>query len=204
MNSYPALFDQMYREKRWGDGIKYPLSGPGSTILNSAPVLSWIRDLSPSSIVDIGCGDMTWMSNALLEHPFNYVGIDVSSLALSLAQQKVPNRAVFVHGDLTSRTFSVSADLIIVKDVLFHLTDDMVLAALAQLAKCRFRHLILNTDSHINEFPRGSVREMNRAHWCGANLEKSPFAQALLRCGNIIDRKTRPQHGEYLLISHHA
>lgn len=198
-----ALFDQIYQERVWDEGGTAPLSGKGSTVKNSLPVLEWIRKLQPSSVLDIGCGDLTWMNTAIQEHHFSYTGVDVSHQAIIHARKRLDEpslrAATFIRADFTQPAFRAHADLVIVKDVFFHLTDAQIVQALCNLARSTYRHLIVNTDDVSYSFVDGT-RRMNSAHWAMANLEKAPFGGSLGACGRIVERKPRPEHGEYLLI----
>src|SRR4051794_3921234 len=66
-------FEYMYRSGFWVQGKDCPLSGLGSTleathsIRNELPNL--LRDISTQSLLDVGCGDFTWMKEVDLPCP---------------------------------------------------------------------------------------------------------------------------------------
>lgn len=66
-----ALFDSIYHHGTWNtdaEGTNTPVSGPGSSA-DSGPVLAasvllqegQLSELGVTSVLDIGCGDMSWI-----------------------------------------------------------------------------------------------------------------------------------------------
>lgn len=79
-----------------------------------------IDQLDPSSIVDVGCGDLEIMRQ--IRHTASYIGVDISSVVVERNAQLMPT-ARFVHGEFTKLVNSdedLSADLVLCMDVLIH------------------------------------------------------------------------------------
>src|SRR5215212_9445109 len=75
-----------------------------------------------STVVELGCGPGT--DAAELSVGRRYVGIDLSSVQLSIAQRRVPH-ATFVLGDLTSMAFRPgSVDGVVAMYVLMHVPQE--------------------------------------------------------------------------------
>jgi cyclopropane fatty-acyl-phospholipid synthase-like methyltransferase len=75
-----------------------------------------------STVVELGCGPGT--DAAELSAGRRYVGVDLSSVQLSIAQQRVPH-ATFVVGDLTSMAFRPeSVDGVVAMYVLMHVPEE--------------------------------------------------------------------------------
>lgn len=190
-------FDEIYLNRRWGNGTTEPLSGRGSMAFNSIPVIQWILDIQPESICDIGCGDRQWITSQPDMHNLalrtRYVGIDVSQVVLdSVRFDGPPPLTPVILADASEPGFFVSADVVVCKDVMMHLSDGRVEQILTNFSQSRYQYLIVNTDAWVQH------REpMNSACWSPVNLENFP---ALAACGTIVSRAIRPEHGEYLLI----
>ena len=193
-------FDYIYENRKWqeGDG---PHSGPGSTIANSRPVMEALERVEPSSICDIGCGDLTFMRDYLENRRGHvaYTGIDISPVALKFARaQWIPN-TVFLTGDVTAPGFEAHADVIVIKDILFHLTNTQLVQALMALERSTYRYLITNTDHGVTD-----ARLLSKgALWARADLEGRVFGSYLAKLGTVVAREARPAHGEYLFIRAH-
>lgn len=187
-------FDEIYMQKRWGNGTTEPLSGRGSMPFNSIPMIEWVLDLGPSSICDIGCGDRAWIMSQTDMYSFalktKYVGIDVSSFVLDV--DSLSPLGPLILADASEPGFKADAELIVCKDVCMHLSDERVEQLLTNISRSHYRYLILNTDAWVDERP-----PMNSACWSPVNLERFPVLAA---CGTIVARAIRPEHGEYLLI----
>lgn len=109
------VFDDIYRTNRW-NGIE-SLSGPGSGSAATRDLVSSLVDLVAelgiTSVLDIGCGDGFWMPDLP-----GYRGCDVSVEAITRARARHPERTYTVGIPYTY------ADLVIVRDVIQHLSQD--------------------------------------------------------------------------------
>lgn len=198
-------FDRIYRNGVWSHGATAPASGPGSRPSNCLPVLWEIMSFIDSrrnrkvSILDIGCGDMSFMAPVLaspLGGWINYTGMDISKIALSMAYSNSPDGANLVKCDASAEDFSAIADLIIVKDICFHLENLQIKQLLLNLNRSHYRRLIINTDPGApNE------RVLNEYHWASVDLEGEYFGPLLAKLGHVAARHPRPEHGEYLVIT---
>jgi SAM-dependent methyltransferase len=191
------IFNSIYSEGKWqeGDG---PRSGPGSAIANSRPVLEFLEEANPSSVCDIGCGDLTFMRDYLEKKAgqISYTGIDISTEALKIARSPWIPGTVFLIGDVTEPGFEAHADVIVIKDALMHMWNLQLVWALKNLSRCTYNLLITNTDPGVSD-----ERDLNgSAHWAMADLEGPLFGPYLAKLGTIVAREPRPAHGSYIAI----
>jgi len=70
------------------------------------------------SIIDIGCGDLCWLDQELLEG-CSYVGLDISTVAIERAKAAYPSLRFAVH-DVTTQPVGVESDLVVSFDLLIH------------------------------------------------------------------------------------
>lgn len=197
-------FDRIYRDHVWGDGITVPLSGPGSMTANSLPLLWMLTTVTQSrprfSVADLGCGDLTFMRTVLdspLGERISYTGIDISDTALRLAQYnrwRLPN-AVLFQADITDPRFRVFTDVVVVKDVVFHMENLELRQLLENLRESHYSHLIVTTSPNAP-----MERVFDSFHYSPVDLESEYFLPYLKNTGDITSRMPRPDGGEYLMI----
>ena len=73
-------FTHVYKTNYW-DSIE-SLSGPGSQLKYTVNVLSIFKNIieanNISSILDLPCGDLNWMSDFIIDNPhLSYLGCDI-------------------------------------------------------------------------------------------------------------------------------
>lgn len=112
-----AVFGEIYRNNAWNAG-----SGLGSLEESTRPYRAFLQRFLKThgvkSVVDLGCGD--WQFARHIDwSDIDYVGVDVSDLALERARAAAPAGARFMLADAT-RDDLPRADLLIAKDVLQH------------------------------------------------------------------------------------
>ncbi|MTD46237.1 methyltransferase domain-containing protein [Conexibacter sp. W3-3-2] len=169
------LFSTIYREGVWTDAIPgMPRSGRGSLPEYSSGVRTWLEDAIAAgerSIADVGCGDLTWIEEipSLIDGSIDYLGIDIVPELVAELRSRGWGR--FLVGDLTASGFRVDADVVLCKDVLFHLTDSQIELALRNLAASRFRWLLLTSSDN----PDNSQRTFDRWNFAPVNLERPPY-----------------------------
>lgn len=145
------VFADIYESGDWAkaEGVKYH-SGPGSLPEITKGYENFVAatlnaDPSIHTLVDIGCGDFQVSSRILkrLERPVRYVGCDIAAnvIAYNSERHGVPGRIEF-------RVVNVAAeppphgDIVTIREVFQHLSNDTILAALANLRKT-FRRAII-------------------------------------------------------------
>jgi SAM-dependent methyltransferase len=100
-------------------------AGPGSrgyaACYKKALVKQVIIRYAVRSIVDIGCGDLCWLDQEILQGR-RYVGLDVSTVAIERAKAAYPSLQFAVF-DVTAQPVGFESDLVVGFDVLIHQTD---------------------------------------------------------------------------------
>lgn len=171
---------------------KESISGHGSELANTVSVRGclgkWFQQYNIKKVVDIPCGDANWQAAIPGFEAVEYHGFDISQKAVDVAKKKNGDHANMQFGqfDLTSDV-PPKADLIIVRDVLMHLTLDQGVQALKNAKASGTKWLGVTTwpdaDNSQQNFVPGS--------FFYNNVQKTPygFGQAKETCKNN-DRKT--------------
>jgi SAM-dependent methyltransferase len=169
---FSYIYEQeIWEERAYGCGNR----NRDEAVKNSAPYCKFIedflRDNQIQSVVDAGCGDWT------LLQPINwravrYLGVDIVKPVIEKNQTQFASPTCsFLHADITEADLP-SADLLICKDVLHHLTDNQVAALFKQFPKFKFCLVVTNTDptTHTSQ---------NKTIVCGGcrtlDITKAPF-----------------------------
>jgi hypothetical protein len=171
-SSSEDLFTNYYMENKWSDSES--VSGPGSTAAYTANIR---RELPPLfsrfqiiSMIDAPCGDYNWFRMIDRSGGPDYIGGDiVQALAESNAERYQDDRTRFVKFDVTKDQLP-DVDLWLCRDCLFHLSEDLVFAALRNFAKSNVKWLLTSTHPHAefnSDITTGSFRLIN--------LEKPPY-----------------------------
>ena len=171
MTSHEAVFSRIYRGGEWLTAESR--SGPGSELVRTAglrrelPLL--LAELGVEVLLDAGCGDFSWLSEADLPVR-EYIGVEVvPELAAELAGSYARTGRQFVHADVT-RDGLPHAHLVLCRDVLVHFPDDDIGKALAAFRRTGARWLLATTftDRVTNE-------PVELGGWRTLNLEAPPW-----------------------------
>jgi hypothetical protein len=176
-------FAGIYEQGIWTEGrADVPGSGAGSTLDATASLRArlpgLLTELGATSLLDVGCGDLHWMSQLVLPCP--YLGIDIVPAVI--------DRNITAYGS-ESRRFAVvnavsdplaAADVVLCREVIFHLSFADARALLRNLLSSGCRWIMLTTDSATRfnaDIESGGARILN--------LEMAPFrlgppAQAII------------------------
>jgi FkbM family methyltransferase len=168
--SHAQIFDFIYAADLWEGG-----SGAGSKPQATELYRAFLRDFMVKngirSVVDAGCGD--WQSSQLIDWSgIDYLGIDVSSVALTNTKRFSKEGVRFIEGD--ARTINLpEADLLILKDVLQHWSNADIMEIIPKLR--RFRYCLITNGAteqvraHVNrDMPAGGYRPID--------LSQPPFS----------------------------
>lgn len=96
-----SVFSRIYANQVWNNGdASVPLSGPGSALKNTTHIIEaldeFVRTRRIQSVVDLGCGDLTWMQNTAFfsQNRVRYTGIDIVRSVIQDHQKNHPNIVV--------------------------------------------------------------------------------------------------------------
>ena len=130
-----AKFSDIYSKNKWGGG-----SGSGSKFTaDNKWFLKQLRDTidthSIKTICDAGCGDWEVMKHMTWKEDERYVGTDIVKTEVEKLNQKyITKNTSFKQQDISSEIPS-GYDLVIIKDVIQHWNDDVVVGFLRELLK---------------------------------------------------------------------
>jgi SAM-dependent methyltransferase len=170
-NEMPSSeFEDIYETNAWGIG-----SGVGSLPLNNIEYMKFIQEFilrnKVASIVDLGCGD--WQFSRFMDWSgVKYTGIDVVSRLVE------ENRRQYGNDSVEFKLFSTvndvpSADLLLCKDLLQHLPNELIKDYLRRL-KPKFRYLLLTND----EWPTELNSDIPIGGWRPIRLDQAPFSES--------------------------
>jgi SAM-dependent methyltransferase len=164
-----ATFDKIYSHNRWGFGSGHG-SLPKVTEGYRRFVQDFIREHRVQTVVDFGCGD--WQISRLMDWAgVEYLGLDVAQSVIE------NNRATYggqnVRFELAPDHFNdvPTADLLIVKDVLQHLPDEMIHRFMAQVVR-RFRFALI---TNCIEPASARNRDIQAGEFRPLDMRAAPF-----------------------------
>jgi SAM-dependent methyltransferase len=168
-------FNKIYKEGTWGwNEYKEGWSGTGSTPERTNEyrkfLETFIKREKIKSIVDAGCGD--WYFARLVDwNGAQYLGVDVSSHIIKRVQKLHEKDNIrFIQSDITD--ILPGADLLIVKDVLQHLSNELVTKFIRNNLKPNKYRWVLITNDIIGENLNGNI---NSGDHRPIDLSKPPF-----------------------------
>src|SRR5688572_8499550 len=145
-----GTFNRIYAEGTWGrDASGRGVSGTGSTLAITQEYRAYIEDFirthGVTSVVDAGSGDWGF-SSAIDWGGASYLGVDIASdVVAAVRSRHETDKVRFQVGDITDEL--PPADLLISKDVLQHLSNDLVHKFVRNnLRPGRYKWVILTND----------------------------------------------------------
>lgn len=164
------VFTEIYRRNIWG--YQETASGGGSTLhyteglRETLPKL--IGDLNVRTLLDLPCGDFHWMSEVNLPIT-HYIGSDIVPRLVENARIRYgrPERE-FRTLDLCKDALP-QADLLLCRDCLMHLSEEMIFLALANIIRSDIKYLLITT------YPDGPNRSIRIGDWFPINLCAAPY-----------------------------
>jgi hypothetical protein len=165
-------FERIYSTNLWSD--QESRSGVGST-LDSTRVLRTelpiaLRQLEARVLLDVPCGDFTWMEHVDLSG-IEYIGGDIApSIVEKNQQQHAGESRRFAGLDLT-RDVLPDADVLLCRDCLVHLSYANIRAVLANIARSNIRFVLMTS------FPgRRDNYDVTDGDWRPLDLQAPPFS----------------------------
>jgi len=129
-------FDQIYKNKIWEcNGV---LSGAGSHPDSADDYINYLRQFKERKVLDLGCGDLSIYGGGIFFK--KYIGVDV----VDISKYKILPTNIIVSSIESFRYDLYDFDLILIKDVFQHLSNNHVLRLLNILLKLNVDMLITN------------------------------------------------------------
>ena len=134
-------FETIFAKNIWGHG-----SGEGSLAVHVRPYVRFLEDFLErrriESVVDLGCGDWQF-SSGVRWGGVRYRGYDIVPDLIAANRQRFESDTISFHEMDADFASLPPADLLIVKDVLQHWSDETILRFLPVLSRYRLA-LIIN------------------------------------------------------------
>jgi SAM-dependent methyltransferase len=162
-------FNRIYAEGTWGTNVAGKgTSGTGSTLEITREYRAYVEDFikkhSVKSVVDAGCGDWSF-SSAMDWGEASYLGVDIASDVIAAVRNKHEKGKIkFQVGDIADEL--PAAELLISKDVLQHLSNELVHKFIRNnLRKGKYKWVILTNDrgSENRDVASGGYRAIDLA-----------------------------------------
>lgn len=168
------VFTDIYKSNFWKDGES--ASGAGSNMQQTMVIRTVLPELFKrlhvKVLLDIPCGDFFWFSKMWKDMPgdMHYIGADI------VRDLVYKNRERYVHPELefqvmdATRTRLPHADLILCRDMLGHLSNVDVKAALKNFRASGSEYLLATTfpgRENVNDIKTGEWRPINLASLFG-------------------------------------
>lgn len=167
-------FAHIYSTRMWALGDPdNPGSGSGSSLTATAKLRTelpgLLKSIGTRTLLDVGCGDFTWMRTVDL-HAIDYVGADIVQSLIDENNVTYGGAGVrFICANAVSDELP-DADTVLIREVLFHLSFDDVSAVLRNVLSKSRRFLLITTDRH-NAFNA----DITSGDWRLLNFEAAPF-----------------------------
>ncbi len=190
-------FTAIYRENIWGNTES--LSGFGSSLDATSVVVeelsNFIKAKDVTSIVDAPCGDCNWISTYDF---FNcdYIGIDIVDELIESNRSRFKSpRVSFINQDLTKNFTFPKVDLILMRDLLVHLSFDDANVVLKKVLNSKPKYFAVTSFDEVEEnsdlaYPERSTE----ISWRPLNMSREPFN--LIQPIHKINEKCRETDGK--------
>lgn len=173
------VFEKIYSSNSWKDSYGTS-SGPGSAIECSYEYIIFLQNYVKQnriiSILDLGCGDFNLMRHFNFEN-VEYLGLDIVTNVIDYNKKYYSkNNVKFNESNIITFSTSNVYDLVILKEVLQHLSNDNIIKLLNNITYAK-KILIVNDIAEENvDCINGGYRPIN--------LNKHPFN---LKCNTIFE-----------------
>lgn len=158
-------FNYIYKKNIWGSNES--ISGPGSEIRNTIAIRRQIPKIlykyKIKKILDLPCGDFHWFKEIDLK--INYLGADIVDSIINENNLKYSNDFIsFKKLDITSDPINDKFDLILIRDLFIHFSNNDIFRSLNNIKESRSKYILTTNynDPETNKnIVSGSFREIN-------------------------------------------
>lgn len=181
-------FSKLYKNGGWDQG-KGGGSGKGSTLKGTSEIrphiVEMIQLLNVTTVLDAPCGGMVWMPHVLEElenksHVVYYTGADIVPEVVERVKNEFSNHTNWqfkVH-DIAHQKISTMYDLIIARDVFFHLTFDNIKCALNHFSQSGSKYLLTTSNPGAENVDKATTHKegLNEGGWRATDLQAPPIS----------------------------
>lgn len=171
-NNVEELFSDYYKNKVWQGGKGETVSGSGSTLKRTKILRDELPEMfekyAVKTVFDAPCGDYNWFQH-IERGPVKYIGGDIVKDLIEDNSKYIDKDTIFIHFDILNGE-APEADLWFCRDVLLHLSYDMIFEFLRNFSCSKIPWLLVSnygTCSENIDIPTGAGRPVN--------LEIEPF-----------------------------
>lgn len=165
-------FETIFDENRWqseelrsGDG-----SSLDQTIILRQRLPGLLQSVGATTLLDAPCGDFNWMKAVHLPKGCSYIGGEiVPAIVDNLSATHARDGRHFVQIDIVTDPLP-DADVWLCRDVLFHLSEADIRAALENFARSKVRYLLTTTYDFVT-----ANRDIRSGGFRFINLRLAPF-----------------------------
>jgi SAM-dependent methyltransferase len=171
--SLSERFSAVYENRVWLFGrSEGSRSGLGSELQKTQRVRKRLEELLKTldtrSLLDVGCGDFTWMKE--IQFPFEYIGIDIVAELVAANNVAYRTERRFFQVLDATRDPLPEADTILCREVMFHLSFQDIRRLIKNIRHSGSAFLVATNDNDLKynaDILSGDFRMLN--------LLKSPF-----------------------------
>lgn len=163
------VFTNIVLNNKWK---KHPC-GPGSTMAYTETLREKLGPFlelhNIESMLDLPCGDFSWMSATGVTESVDYIGADIVEPMMQANIEKYPN-VDFRVLDLTKDVLP-SVDLLFCRDCLLHLSFDDIDKAFNNIVNSKIKYVLMSTwfEDATNE------RDIDTGKWRYIDFTTSPY-----------------------------
>lgn len=166
-----SKFTEIYRNNLWNN--EESRSGGGSTLSRTTNIRTGLQELllelGVKSICDAGCGDFNWMKSVEMKN-VDYIGVDIVSDLIAANKEKYQGGNIkFIDMDIICDDLP-TVDLILCREVLFHLSFQDVSDAIRNFKRSGSKYLLATHYPYISE-----NTEIQTGQCRGINFQKAPL-----------------------------
>jgi hypothetical protein len=201
-------FDEIYRRGLWKQGLAYSGVGSEGALADRyiEIVLNYAATNNLRTVVDAGCGDFS-VGSRLAPNFERYTALDVSPLIIEINKERYADftrrHVSFSVADMTS-TILPQADLILIRQVLQHLTNAQIEQILRNLEDSEWRRVLITEevyDPRNNQLPNldlpSHTVRTRVSLGSGVFIDRKPFSRSANRLAYVegVAASERPQSG---------
>jgi len=158
------IFEKIYLQSEWKNSFGTN-SGPGSALECSKSYLDFlqifVKDNKIQSILDLGCGDFNLMRHFNFKD-IKYFGVDIVSFIINHNIKTYSNNNIkFLQSNIIDFKLYEQFDLIIIKDVLQHLSNVNILKILNNIKNTKKIILVNDYLENNTDTIDGGYRPLN-------------------------------------------